>query len=153
MTAVEVLSLTQSTHSTQSTGDAVTFSVVWVGKVANIKALKCVWKYKTPNWKWFVRQLCMQATTMHTTLCTMRKGCNRSGSQTTNLQGCTLLLIMSLYLDLLASLLASFLSLRCSRFSRSSFSCASRQRWKFSTTTPTNMLSTKNPTNKRNDIK
>ena len=36
---------------------------------------------------------------------------------------------------------------------RSSFSCSALHRWKFSTTTPTNIFSTKNPTRSKNDMK
>lgn len=59
--------------------------------------------------------------------------------------------------DMTFDLLLRFFSILRARFAirraRSSFSCSSRQRWKFSTTTPTNMLSTKKPTNSRNEMK
>jgi len=45
------------------------------------------------------------------------------------------------------------LALFAARRTLSSFSCSSLQRWKFSTTTPTNMLSTKKPTRRMKEIK
>jgi len=46
-----------------------------------------------------------------------------------------------------------FLACLCSRRAFSSCSWLSRHLWKFSTTTPTNMLSTKKPTSSRNEMK
>ena len=46
-----------------------------------------------------------------------------------------------------------FLALLAALMALSSFSCSARHRWKFSTTTPTNMLSTKNPTRSRKEMK
>lgn len=62
-----------------------------------------------------------------------------------------LFLAVSLYLLLLRS--SIFLALLAARLALSSFSCSARQRWKFSTTTPTNMLRTKKPTRRRNEMK
>lgn len=45
------------------------------------------------------------------------------------------------------------LALFAARRTLSSFSCSSLQRWKFSTTTPTNMLSTKKPTRRMKEMK
>ena len=57
------------------------------------------------------------------------------------------------WVNLLLLLSSIFLALLIALAALSSFSCSARQRWKFSTTTPTNMLRTKNPTSRRNEMK
>ena len=55
--------------------------------------------------------------------------------------------------NLLLLFFSSFLALFAALLAFSSFSCSSRHRWKFSTTTPTNMFSTKKPTSSRKEMK
>ena len=55
--------------------------------------------------------------------------------------------------DLLLRLSSIFFARLAALRALSSFSCSARHRWKFSTTTPTNMFNTKKPTSRRKEMK
>lgn len=72
------------------------------------------------------------------------------GRKEANLLECSL---AKLSTDLLRRRSSIFLARLAALRARSSFSCSARHRWKFSTTTPTNMFKTKKPTRSKNEMK
>ena len=89
---------------------------------------------------------------VYTVLCCVVLCCVRTGGREDHEQNMADLTERKTH-NLLRLFFSICLALFAARRTLSSFSCSSLQRWKFSTTTPTNMLSTKKPTRRMKEIK